>query len=337
MTFVHQSTPVLIATIVLSLLAGIADAEPPVEPEGSTLDAGPDASQFVTVDPDDLGQPPQTLSDLDAEPVSYSQDEFLAVDSWHDEWGVYGLPQGFIYRAYLASPKETRLGTALLNIPGDSTAMWDSTIGGKIALLRIGTRDPLRPRGFQVEVEASAQARLDLPEQNDVRATDYRFGLPFTWGDERHQWRFSYYHISSHLGDEFIDKTPGFPRFSQSRDALGLGYSHYLTDALRVYAEAGWAFSSNASEPWEFQFGVDYAPRNPTGCYGAPFVAVNGHLRQELNYGGGFTVQGGWAWRSDMTPGLLRMGLHYYNGASTQYSFLPFHEQQMGGGVWYDF
>jgi len=258
-------------------------------------------------------------------------------ESWYDEWELYGLPQGLIYRAYLASPKETRLSTVLINVPGESASMWDSTLGARIGVFRYGNRDPIRPRGVQIDMEASAQVRLDLPEQKDVRGTDYHFGVPLTWGDERRQWKLGYYHISSHLGDEFLIKNNTFTVFSQARDCLGLGYSLYLTDALRVYAEAGWAFMSHASEPWEFQLGVDYAPREPTGCRGAPFVALNGHMRQELNYGGGFTIQSGWAWRSAQTPGLLRIGLHYYNGASTQYSFLPFHEQQIGGGVWYDF
>jgi hypothetical protein len=241
-----------------------------------------------------------------------------------------------IYRSYLAGPKESRLSTQVVRIPDDSW-LWDTTLGARIGLLRIGTSDPVRPRGFEVDVEASAQARLDLLEDMDIRSVDFRVGLPLTWGNDRHQWKFAYYHISSHLVDEFLLKHLTFPRFSQARDTLVLGCSYYLTDPLRVYAEAGWAFHSNASEPWEFQFGLDYAPRGPTGWHGVPFVALNGHLRQELDFGGGFTFQAGWAWRADATARLLRLGLQYYNGASPQYAFLPFHEQEIGCGVWYDF
>jgi hypothetical protein len=60
-------------------------------------------------------------------------------------------------------------------------------------------------------------------------------------------------------------------------------------------------------------------------------------LREELDFGGALNVQGGWAWRSDVTAHLFRVGLEYYNGASKQYSFLPFHEQQLSFGIWYDF
>ena len=48
-------------------------------------------------------------------------------------------------------------------------------------------------------------------------------------------------------------------------------------------------------------------------------------------------LQVGWAWRSDMTAHLLRLGFQYYNGPSTQYAFLPLHETQYGFVMWYDF
>ena len=257
-------------------------------------------------------------------------------ETYESEWGLHVLPIGIIYRSYLAGPKESRLATKILRIPDDST-MWDATLGARVGILRYGNYDPIRPTGIQWDVEASAQVRLDTLEDVDVLGTDYRVGLPITWGDAFRQWKFGYYHMSSHLGDEFLLKNPGFPLFRQARDALVLGHSIYATDSLRLYGEVGYAFSSTASKPWEFQFGADYAPRAPTGIYGAPFFAINAYLREELDFGGGLNVEAGWAWRSDMTAHLLRMGLLYYNGASVQYAFLPFHEQQIGFGVWYDF
>lgn len=228
------------------------------------------------------------------------------------------------------------MAAGVVSISDDST-LWDATIGGRLGLFRIGNGDVIRPRGFQLDIEAAAMARLDIPEKVDVRGTDYRVGLPFTWGNEASQWKFAYYHMSSHLGDEFWEKNPQFPLFRQARDALVLGHSLYLTDSLRIYGEVGWAFYSVASEPWEIQFGLDYAPRVATGWRGAPFFAVNGYLREELDFGGGVTAQVGWAWRADTTAHLMRLGFQYYNGASTQYAFLPFHETQYGLVLWYDF
>jgi hypothetical protein len=146
-----------------------------------------------------------------------------------------------------------------------------------------------------------------------------------------------YYHLSSHLGDEFLLDHPGYPRLNFARDVLVAGYAHYLSPNLRLYGEMGWAFYTDISQPWEFQFGVDYAPGYATGIRGAPFFAINGHLREELDFGGHFTVQAGWAWRADNSTHLLRTGLEYFNGASNEYSFYNLHEQQIGYGLWYDY
>jgi hypothetical protein len=82
---------------------------------------------------------------------------------------------------------------------------------------------------------------------------------------------------------------------------------------------------------------LDWAPAKPTGIRGAPFFALNAHVREELDFSGNFSAQAGWAWRGDRTSHLLRLGVHYYNGYSSQYSFFRNVEQQIGGGLWYDF
>jgi hypothetical protein len=40
---------------------------------------------------------------------------------------------------------------------------------------------------------------------------------------------------------------------------------------------------------------------------------------------------------SDENARLLRIGAHYFNGHSSQFSFYRDHEQQLGLAVWYDF
>ncbi|MEO8495040.1 MAG: DUF1207 domain-containing protein [Planctomycetota bacterium] len=250
-------------------------------------------------------------------------------------WGFVCLPEQLIYRSYLAGVKESRMAAQLINRRDDGVLL-DGTLGGRFGLLRYGPRD--QPLGFQVDIEGAAHIRLDPDEEVDVRSADFRAGIPFTYGWGNQQIKFAYYHISSHLGDEFLLKNPGFTRSNYARDALVLGYSVYPIERLRLYGEAGWAFFSDVSGLWEFQFGAEYAPIRPTGVRGEPFFAVNAHLRQEVNYGGGLTAQAGWAWRADGASGrLLRMGLHYYNGESPQFSFFDQFEQQIGFGVWYDF
>jgi hypothetical protein len=194
-----------------------------------------------------------------------------------------------------------------------------------------------RPVGWQLDIEGAGMPRLDLEEDNDLVSADFRFGIPLTYGNDYYQVKLAYYHLSSHLGDEFLLDNTGFPRLNYSRDVLVWGHSIYPHENLRLYAEAGWALNSDVSEPWEFQFGVDYSPAYTTGLRGAPFVALNGAMREEVDFGGNVVVQAGWAWRGCPQGGLFRTGFQYYQGKSDQFSFFDFNESKAGVGIWYDY
>ncbi|MCA9121700.1 MAG: DUF1207 domain-containing protein [Planctomycetaceae bacterium] len=252
-----------------------------------------------------------------------------------DGWCHQLLPDGLIFDNYLAGTKESRLALHYFSIANDSS-LFDGILGARIGIWRYGTTNVFRPEGWQLDVEGSGQVRLDMPQQRDVRSVDFRAGVPLTYGYGAHRVKFGYYHLSSHVGDEFLLKNAGFNRLNYSRDVLILGYSYYVTQKLRVYGEVGWSFYFDICDPWEFQFGAEYAPCGDTGFRGAPFWAVNAQLRQEVNYGGAFTFEAGWAWRG-ANANMLRTGLFYLNGKSNQYSFYDEHEEQIGVGLWYDF
>lgn len=257
----------------------------------------------------------------------------LTADQQEIRWRT--LPDGVLWKPYLASPKESRIAAQLISVPNQSSYL-DGVVGGRFALWRYGNGDAFFPEGVEWDVEGAAQVRLDLPNQVDLHSVDFRVGTFLTWGDRWHQAKFGYYHLSSHLGDEFLLKNPTYPRLNYARDCLLLGQSFYLTEDFRVYGEVDWAFWSDVAQEWEFQFGAEWAPSRPTGPRGAPFAAIHGQLREELNYGGNVTVQAGWAWVGDNSRNMFRMGFHYVNGASTQESFYNKFEQQIGAGIWFD-
>jgi hypothetical protein len=254
----------------------------------------------------------------------------------YESWSCQVFPSGLIYRSYLAGAKEARIGCSWV-YERDWGWMWDITLGGRVGVLRYGTSQASSPEGIQIDMEAAAQPRLDLEHKEDLIATDYRFGLPLTFGNRHFQTKLAAYHLSSHVGDELMVRQHSLYRINYSRHVLVWGNSYYWTDALRLYAEAGWAFyNEGGSEPWEFQFGIEYAPPVPTGLRPRPFFAVNSHLRQEVDYGGNLVVQSGWAWRSDGGQ-LFRVGVQYYTGKSDQYEFFNQFEDKIGFGMWYDF
>ncbi|MCA9261832.1 MAG: DUF1207 domain-containing protein, partial [Planctomycetales bacterium] len=84
-------------------------------------------------------------------------------------------------------------------------------------------------------------------------------------------------------------------------------------------------------------FGFDYSSYGPTGPHGAPFVAANYHMREELRFGGPVNLQAGWQWRGRPGGGRFRLGVQYYNGADNMYQFFRNNQEKFGVGIWYDF
>ncbi len=252
-------------------------------------------------------------------------------------WNWHVLPDDVIWHSYWAGAKEPRMSGATLQDTNGNLSLLDVTFGGRTSLLRYGTTKNNRPEGWELQIEGAGMLRLNLDENWDFEAVDFRFGVPIIYGHGKFQYKFSYYHLSSHVGDEFLVRNPGFTRINFSRDTLVTGFSFFPLPAWRWYAEAGWAFyADEGTEPWEFQFGLDYAQPGPTGSRGTPFFAINGHLRQEVDFGGNLVAQAGWLWQG-VTGHVLRTGLHYYNGKSNQFQFFNQFEQQIGLGLWYDY
>jgi hypothetical protein len=254
-------------------------------------------------------------------------------------WGWEVLPSDVIWHSYMAGPKESRMsGTAFQELNSDQTLL-DVTLGGRASILRYGTRVNGQPYGWELQIEGAGMPRLNLDENWDLESADFRFGMPLIYGNDIVQFKFSYYHLSSHLGDEYILRQgiPASDRINYSRDALVLGASIFPLPAWRWYGEMEWAFyADEGADPWAFQCGVEYAQPGPTGAAGTPFFAVNGLLRQEVDFGGTMTAQAGWLWRG-VNGKMLRTGVHYQNGKTNQLEFSDEFEQQIGAGLWYDF
>ena len=273
-------------------------------------------------------------------------------------WCWQLLPNNLIYTSYLAGPKEPRLATVWYDDTGPSPIpgrggeqngwLWDSTLGGRVSVVRYGSNTELHPQGFEMQLEGAAFVRLDPGDDRDLRSADYRFGIPLVYGIGRWQTKLAYYHNSAHIGDEFLIKYGNFDRVNYVRDVIVFGNSYYMYDWLRLYGEVGWSFfNAGGSKPWEFQFGTELIQARPTGIRGAPFFAVNGMTRQELNWGGNVCAQVGWAWRGYQSEKLFRIGFEYLYGSDPQYEFTKtdsttgkitaLNQNRAGIGMWYDY
>lgn len=295
-----------------------------------TIESVPEEGEFVwSGEPTDYFQPDMPSS------ASNSWIEIPTRSQW--QWTI--IPDGLIYKSYLAGPKEARFRSVWAY---DETLgwMWDITLGGRVGLLRFGSthRDDVRPEGWQLDIEGAAFPRLDPEDERDLVSADFRFGVPLTYGIGRYQTKFAYYHLSSHIGDEYLIKNPTFVRRNYVRDSIVWGNAYYITDDLRIYGEIGYAFyTDGGADPIELQTGAEYSPAHFTGFHGAPFAAINALLKQEFDFGGLFNVQAGWQWRGQHNRRLVRIGGEYSNGKSEQFEFYNNSEQRLGLGMWFDY
>ena len=318
-----------LAALVALVLAAVADAQ--------TYRLPPPGARWTTTS----ARVDTAVSDVPKEPdgpiITYIEpDRSKAAEPCDTCWTFDMMPEGLIYSPYLAGEKESRFRSYWAH-EKDSGWIWDITLGGRVGLLRYGTTGDARPQGWQLDIEGAGFPRLDSERGGNLISADFRFGIPLSYGNDYYQMKFAYYHLSSHLGDEFLIRNPGFPRLNFTRDVLVWGHSITPCDNLRLYVEAGWAFVSDVSEPWEFQFGIDWAPTGSTGLCGTPFFAANGHLREEVDFGGNVVVQVGWAWRTSPASGLFRVGFEYFGGKSDQFSFFNRTENKVGLALWYDY
>ena len=265
---------------------------------------------------------------------------FPSYDHWTEvseqPWTMQLLPNGLIFPSYLAGMKESRMATMWVH-DDNFKWVWDATLGGRAGLLRFGTPNAVLPEGIQIDLEGAVQLRMDIEHGRNMMSNDFRAGAPITFGGRKWQFKTGYYHVSSHMGDHHLLRT-GETRINYVRDSLIFAVSRRFCDDWRAYAEAAWAFYTGIeTEPWEFQFGLEYSPIYPAGGFrGSPFAAVNLHLFQELDFSGYLCCQLGWQWRGASNQ-LFRLGMQYLNGYDDQFQFHHLATKKIGFGIWYDF
>ncbi|MES2200591.1 MAG: DUF1207 domain-containing protein, partial [Chlamydiota bacterium] len=128
----------------------------------------------------------------------------------------------------------------------------------------------------------------DLPKRNNETCelvnTDYFLGIPLTYAYDRWSFRARLYHISSHLGDEFIVNNPEYLylRKNPSYEALEFISSYQISGNLRTYFGPGFILHSDQSFPMKTFFVKYGAELKLLGkklyyhqLYGTPFLAIH--------------------------------------------------------------
>jgi hypothetical protein len=175
----------------------------------------------------------------------------------------------------------------------------DRVIGKQVASVAIGNdfpvfrwRDVFRWHGdLQLGIAGGIWAVFNyshVPHKNhescELVNTDYFFGIPLTYAYDRWSFRSKLYHISSHLGDEFIVNNPQYLylRKNPSYEAIEFLSSYQLSGNLRLYAGPGIIVHSDQSFPMKTFYAKYGAELKLLGkklyyhqLYGTPFMAIH--------------------------------------------------------------
>jgi hypothetical protein len=187
-------------------------------------------------------------------------------------------------------------------------------------------------------MEGGAQARVDPQQKSDLEAVDFRFGILSTWRFGKNAFKAGYYHLSSHIGDEYLIRVPTFHRTNYVRDSAIVGWTFDMTEDMSAYGEIAYAAGAEGgAKPLEFQYGYQYTPLRAYGFRGAPFFGINGHTRQDFNWITSLNTVAGWQWRGEQNNHLFRVGLQYYTGPAIQWELVGRNETLCGAGLWFDY
>ena len=174
------------------------------------------------------------------------------------------MPQGIIYQSYMAGTKEPRFAsyfnqntngavankTAFEDFTGTMHDMWDVALGARVGIVRYGNDDPNWPEGWQLDMEGGVFPRLSpTGYSTPLISDDFRFGIPLTYGGDKWEFKMGYYHISAHLGDEYLlYVNPSAVRINYVRDSAILGAGYFVQPELRLYGEIGVAAVDGGAE-----------------------------------------------------------------------------------------
>lgn len=247
-------------------------------------------------------------------------------------------PHPQLLERYLVDPRTphnsiTAVGVADSEIPDASSVRWRLQAGGQVGLVRWEAEE----RTWQLDGEAGFLGEFDLGEQNRNIGWDGIYALILTGRrDGGLDWRVGAHHISSHLGDEYIEAT-GRERLNITREEFLVGLGH-RADGWRYYGEGAWAYhlgNHGVLDRWRLQGGAEHTwPR----AFGRD--ALDGYLGldvstyQENDWTPNTTL--GWGILHRGSPHLppARIGFELYTGRVRMAEFFDLRETVLAFGLW---
>lgn len=208
-------------------------------------------------------------------------------------------PTSALFSPLKADPLEMRSVVRFVNSDLTDSAQVVTAVGARAVIYERGLNGGMR---WQLIAGGAGYGRYDLAHSLDQIGEDWRFGLVAATRHGPWSYAASLLHLSSHLGDELIQRT-GRARIEYVLEEVGITTSYDASDHLRGYWGAhGAVRQSFGDAPLRAQAGVEYwlLPRLVPGGLG-PYVALDLQAREEAGWRPAANGVIGWAF-----PGWVR-------------------------------
>ena len=300
--------------------------------------SGNDTDKLSDTNRDDRYQKEPTISPVGHEPASVF---------------TYGwLPGTRLFNTMLADPRKTvfsgsirfnehafdryRKNTSSLGtgIVGDDRIFGFVSIGGRLPFYRWRL-----PEGsLQTGIEGSVWALFSFKSRNatsekDISTminADYMLAVATEYSWKALAVQFRFYHLSSHVGDEFLKLYPDLNRINVSYEAIDLFLSYQVILQIRIYAGIGCLvhnFHTYKFDPVYIEYGVELRPfkkrwmtRQMTW---QPFIAA--HLRNWQNNSwsldGNFMIGIEFLPKKKLQNTCIQLFVSYYHGNTVEGQF----------------
>jgi hypothetical protein len=159
--------------------------------------------------------------------------------------------------------------------------------------------------------------------------TDFYAGIPITYAHDKWSFRLRGYHISGHLGDEYMVNHPNVVRVNPSIEAVDFFASYQATDALRVYVGPGAYVHSDPTYKWKplyIEYGTEVRFAGHKFYYqklhGTLFLAMHWRNLEQLDWNFDGTYRAGYEFSKLQGIGRkLRFFIGYHHGYSLEGQF----------------
>lgn len=189
---------------------------------------------------------------------------------------------------------------------------------------------------MQIGIEAGIWSVFNMdPHPNHANGlaelvnTDFYVGLPITYAKGPWSFRLRGYHISGHLGDEYMIDHPDVVRLNPSIEAIDFFVSYQATEAVRLYLGPGCYVHSDPTFKWKplyIEYGTEvrflgskfYGQK----LYGTCFIAMLWRNLEQLKYNFDGTYRAGYEFSKLQGIGRkFRVYIGYHHGYSLEGQF----------------